>query len=772
MKRAIILLCAVLLSFMAYGQQATDKKLKILSCGIRHESNTFSTIPTRMAEFTLLRDTQALAGNAWAAYLKEQGIEVTPVLHAYSWPGGVIEKSAYKALRDEILAGIKQAGNIDGIFLDMHGALHVEGYADAQVDFINRIRSLVGNRVIISGSFDLHGNLSDEFVAGLNLLTGLRTAPHRDGQETKLRAVQNLVKVLRNGNRPCIVRTTIPILVPGEKSITEVEPLHSIYARLDALEKSSGIMDASIFVGYAWADLPRSAMRVFVVAEEPAFAEKASKEARLLAQSIWDARRQMKLDVEAGDARSMIRRAQQLPQKTVFISDSGDNTTAGAPGDNPQVIKTLLEARATNALFAGLVDEDAYRQCINAGPGKKVKLKLGGKKDKTFGTPLSLDVTVIALAADSILNTPRGVVLVKAQGVNIALLNSRRSFITLKDFATIGLNPLDFKIVVVKLGYLYPELRDIAPAHLMALTSGFCNLEMPQLPFRQVGRPAFPLDPDMEWQADSSPVNMTLTMPSTMQAMSFNIRYDNPSDGNNSWQHRKNHVATLIRYYSPDVLGIQEALNHQLSEIQIQLPEYQSVGVGRVDGKKQGEFNPIFFNKDRYVLLQSGNFGLSEQPDLFGLKGWDSACERIATWVILKEKVNGKKFVVLNTHLDHVGEVSRRESARLIMKRLIGIAENLPIILIGDMNAEPQSEAIHILSSGNLRNAWSQFSPVYGPSGSFHAFGSLAVTERPLIDYIFASSNFEVLKYRIIDDQPENTYMSDHFPVLSTLLLP
>ena len=127
---------------------------------------------------------------------------------------------------------------------------------------------------------------------------------------------------------------------------------------------------------------------------------------------------------------------------------------------------------------------------------------MGGRKDTVFGHPLTLDVTVEAMAQDSLLSTSRGAVLVESEGVHIAIINSRRSFTTLQDFADLGIEPLDYKIVVVKLGYLYPELRDIAPVHLMALTSGFCNLDMRTLPFQKVHRPSYPLDLNMEWEAE------------------------------------------------------------------------------------------------------------------------------------------------------------------------------------------------------------------------------------------------------------------------------
>ncbi|MEL5893451.1 M81 family metallopeptidase [Bacteroides sp. GD17] len=501
MKKLIFLLLAGLI-IASCNTRLDEKKLRILTCGIRHESNTFSTLVTDIDVFNVLRGEEILQDtHLWSEYLKAENVEIIPTLHAYAWPGGVVSKEAYETFKSEILEGIRKAGDLDGVYMDMHGALHVDGYEDAQADLIKAIRKIVGSEVVISGSFDLHGNLSDEFVKELNLVTGFRTAPHRDGEETKLRAVKNLVRVLRQHEHPRIIHVDIPILVPGEKSITEVEPLHSIYARLDTLEKQKGILDASIFVGYAWADLPRSAMRVFVVAQDSVYLDKAKHEAYSLAQNIWDVRHRLELDVEAGNIDEMIKRAYQLPQKTVFISDSGDNTTAGAPGDNPQVIRALLKNNAHDALVAGLVDEEAYQKCIEAGVGNTIRLTMGGKKDTVFGSPLTLDITVDALSPDSLLSTSHGVALVHSEGVKIAIINSRRSFVSLKDFEEIGLNPLDFKIVVVKLGYLYPELRDIAPAHLMALTSGFCNLDMPSLPFTKVRRPAYPLDLEMEWKA-------------------------------------------------------------------------------------------------------------------------------------------------------------------------------------------------------------------------------------------------------------------------------
>lgn len=490
-----------ILTLLLFSCKEENNKIRVFTCGIRHESNTFSTLSTTEANFSVTRGEDILKNQEWARIAEKEGIELIPSLHAYAWPGGVVERTIFERYKSEILTDLKNAGEIDGIYLDMHGALHVEGYDDAQATFIKEIRDIVGDKVMISGSFDLHGNLSADFVKNINILTAYRTAPHRDGEETKARAMSLLIKCLKRKLKPYIEAVTIPILIPGEKGITEVEPLHSIYAQIPEIAEKEGLMDASIFVGYAWADLPRSAMRVFVVANDAQYAETARIEAQNLAQQIWNKRADMKLDVPSGSIDEMITLANKSEKSTVFISDSGDNTTAGAPGDNPQVLAALLKNKTKGALFAGIVDANFLSQCVKLGVGKEIDSTIGGEKDKTFGFVLPVKAKIEFLSPDSIMQTDRGAAVLDVEGVKLVVMKSRRSFIEKADFKEVNLNPLDFKIVVVKLGYLYPELRDIAPEHLMALTSGFCNLEMTNLPFKNVDLKSYPLDINREWSA-------------------------------------------------------------------------------------------------------------------------------------------------------------------------------------------------------------------------------------------------------------------------------
>lgn len=151
-----------------------------------------------------------------------------------------------------------------------------------------------------------------------------------------------------------------------------------------------------------------------------------------------------------------------------------------------------------------------------------------------------------------------------------------------------------------------------------------------------------------------------------MNVMSYNIRYDNSGDKDNQWKFRRDFAADLVKFYEADVFGAQEVLNNQLNDLLNRLPEYAYVGVGREDGKTKGEYAPIFYRKDRFSVEKSGNFWLAEDINAIGKKGWDAACERVATWAILKDKNTGKKFFFLNTHLDHMGKVARHEGASLM----------------------------------------------------------------------------------------------------------
>ena len=257
--------------------------------------------------------------------------------------------------------------------------------------------------------------------------------------------------------------------------------------------------------------------------------------------------------------------------------------------------------------------------------------------------------------------------------------------------------------------------------------------------------------------------------PQELTVMTLNMRYDNPEDGANNWRFRRERIAELIRSEAVDLLGTQEVLANQFDDLQALLPGYRAVGVGREDGARAGEFNAVFFRSDRFELLDSGVFWLSENPETPGSKGWDGACERLATWTVLRDK-SGGELLFINTHLDHIGEQARREGVALLLRRIETLRAGRPVILTGDFNAEPSSPVIaRIVADSALRSAWDTAPIRSGSAWSFSDFGQLPEEERPLIDYVFYCGGLEVVSCSILPDTLGGGYLSDHAPVEARL---
>ena len=256
--------------------------------------------------------------------------------------------------------------------------------------------------------------------------------------------------------------------------------------------------------------------------------------------------------------------------------------------------------------------------------------------------------------------------------------------------------------------------------------------------------------------------------PAELCVMTFNIRYDHAGDGENAWPHRKDVAAEVVRARGVDLLGMQEVLAHQLNDLKERLPEYRAIGAGREDGKEKGEYSAIMYRADRFEAIDSGWFWLSETPEVAGSKGWDGACERMATWAILKEKKTGRELFFINTHLDHVGKVARSEGVALLLRRTETLRRGLPVILTGDFNATPDTDVFtHVTRT--LRDSRSIAQNVTGLRGTFHNFGKIAETERPLIDYVFLTEDFTVQTYETLPEKKDGIYLSDHAPVVAKL---
>jgi endonuclease/exonuclease/phosphatase family metal-dependent hydrolase len=255
-----------------------------------------------------------------------------------------------------------------------------------------------------------------------------------------------------------------------------------------------------------------------------------------------------------------------------------------------------------------------------------------------------------------------------------------------------------------------------------------------------------------------------------MRVMSFNIRYDNPGDAEHAWPKRRALVAGVIRFHEVDVLGVQEALSHQVRELEADLPGLAWVGVGRSDGKEKGEFAPIFYRRDRFELLASGTFWLSPTPETPGSKGWDAALPRVATWARLRDRRGGGDFLAINTHFDHVGELARQQSAKLLVERARALAEGLPVILLGDFNAQPDSAAYRTLAEAFRDAREVSESGHFGPEGTFGTF-SPQQEAAARIDYLFVGGPITVRREATLAHHWDGRHASDHWPVFAELVV-
>lgn len=260
-----------------------------------------------------------------------------------------------------------------------------------------------------------------------------------------------------------------------------------------------------------------------------------------------------------------------------------------------------------------------------------------------------------------------------------------------------------------------------------------------------------------------------------LRVMTFNIRFNNPTDGFNAWPHRRELAASMIRYHDADVVGLQEALYGQLEDLTDMLPGYEWYGVSRDDGSSEpnssGEFAAILYRVDRLERLGGGNFWLSPTPQEVGSVGWDAALTRIATWCRFRDKRSGREFYHFNTHFDHVGQQAREESARLILRQMAAIVEELlPVVLTGDFNCVPTDAPYRVLTGEKalLDALLISAQPHHGPRSTWSGFSFPGQPGRR-IDYIFVNDQVEVIRHGTLSESWSGRFPSDHLPVLAEI---
>ncbi len=493
--------CSVLILLL--GCSPKQRLPRIAVAGFAIESSTFSPAVTQEEAFHPLYGTDVLN---FYPFLQEGSEDIKrahwfPTVKAKAIPGGIVARGAYESLVNQTLELLKENLPYDGMYLELHGAMSVEGLDDPEADFVERIREVIGDKAIISTCMDLHGNVSERLAANLDLITCYRLAPHEDEMESKQRAVENLLDRLENGKGKPKYKAwiAVPILLPGEKTSTRIEPGKSLYAKLAPATAQEGVLDASIWVGYAWADEPRNRAVVMVTGDDE---EMVKSTAEKLANHFWDLREKFEFVAPVATLDECLYSAIKSTKQPFIISDTGDNPTAGGAGDVTWTLEKILKrpefmkADGPSLIYASIPGPKFVEKAIEAGIGAKVEEFAGALVDNRYAPPILLSGTVQAIKhGDKNAETE---VVVKIGSVYVIVTSKRKPYHYEKDFTDLGLNPRETDIVVVKIGYLVPELYDMRADWIMALTPGGVDQDLERLGYKRVVRPIYPLDKDMK----------------------------------------------------------------------------------------------------------------------------------------------------------------------------------------------------------------------------------------------------------------------------------
>ena len=495
MKKYIFLITVL---FLIIGCNA-EKKPRIAIAGLAIESSTFSPAKTVESDFKARIDEDVFS---FYPFLEKDStlrnkVNWIPTLRGHALPGGIVTKETYESLVNKTLEKLEKNIPYDGLFFDIHGAMSVEGIDDPEGDFIKKVRQIVGYDTVISTSMDLHGNVSYDLAKETDLITCYRMAPHEDAIESKRRAVINLIERIENGKGKPLYKSRIevPILLPGEKTSTRVEPAKSLYAKVDPETKKEGVLDAAIWVGYPWADEPRNHAVVMVTGDSK---EQVKKSSEYLAKSFWNVKDEFEFIAPVGNLSESVDLALETKTKPFIISDMGDNPTAGGAGDVTWTLNRLLKRKefkksdGPSLIYASIPGPRLVEKAKKLKVGDYIEGYVGADVDNRYSPPIFLKGYIRSIKKGDV--NAKTEIVVQSGSIFTIVTEKRKPYHYIKDFTDLGLNPFVTDVIVVKIGYLVPELYNINKGWIMALTPGGVDQNIERLDYKRIKRPMFPMD--------------------------------------------------------------------------------------------------------------------------------------------------------------------------------------------------------------------------------------------------------------------------------------
>ncbi|MDI4645137.1 M81 family metallopeptidase [Cohnella hashimotonis] len=488
--------------------------MRILTGTLMHETNTFNPQSTVLADFRPLLGDALFTHDFWRGNaestggivetLQAEGVEVLPSVHAVAMVSGTVTDEAYAEIRSSILEAIRAAGPLDGICFCLHGSMRTASIADPEGDLMSAIRGIVGPRLPIVVTLDMHAKVTDALIRSVNAFAVFRTAPHTDRYDTGVRAAELLLRIIRRKLDVVTVAAKIPFLVCGENSMTDVEPMRELIAAVYETSRQKHVLNADYTLGFPWADTPHHGACA-LISGETVHRDALIDDALSLASRMWEKREQFVFSERAYPLDEALDEALREREGLAIVSDTGDNPTAGAAGDLTIVLERLLARGISGTLVAVIADPASYEVCLAAGAGAEVELALG-KRTTDSDEPFHARAIVLSVHAglDRAGHSKEisDAAVVRIGEVDVIVAKRRIAVYDPAYLTQLGLDISQYRLIVVKSGYLSPQYRSLGTKTLFALTPGHSSIVLRALRFSKAPDPLYPRELDTVWRAD------------------------------------------------------------------------------------------------------------------------------------------------------------------------------------------------------------------------------------------------------------------------------
>jgi microcystin degradation protein MlrC len=479
--------------------------MRVAIGGIWHETNTFASAPTSLEQFEVLegaqiRETFEGTRTPVGGFLSA-GLETVPTLFASATPSGTVRRDVYEALAAKLVARVGEA-KPDGILLDLHGAMVVEGIDEVEADLLSRLPG-----VPIGAVFDFHANISDAFVRRVDVFAGYDTYPHVDPVERGAEVAGLLSRRLKGELRPFRAVVRPPLLTAPQSQRTDGGPMGELMAMAAAAEKNAGVLSVTVAGGFPYADVPHAGVSVVATTDgRPELAESIATE---IARAAWESRARFAVvNVPPAEA---VARALRSDRGLVVLVDQADNVGGGSPGDGTALLAELLRAKAKGSVIT-LADPEAVARAHDAGVGAELDVLLGGKTDAFHGAPVAVRARVTRIGSGDF--TYRGsymtsrrvtagrAALMEAEGVRILVRERKVMPFDREEIQVMGIDPATCRIIVVKSALAWrAAYGELAREVIDVDTPGVCTARLETLPYKKLRRPIAPIDRNATWES-------------------------------------------------------------------------------------------------------------------------------------------------------------------------------------------------------------------------------------------------------------------------------